>query len=151
MLTDLGISENIKQTAFHNPWLGMGYKPKSIRSKTVYEAKEEICRKLEDYGCPPYKSGDVKVELTHKNMGEIAKLIEEYKNTAFRKFDKALTVWMRQSKHDGEDDRGLWDKLTSAPRVGQWQRGQVQADIQSEKDRYLTVSGQKADGAELSI
>jgi hypothetical protein len=122
MLTDLGISKDIKEKTFNpNLWLGMGYKAKvnSIRSKTVYEAKEEICRKLEDYGCPSYKSADVMVELTHKNMGEIAKLIKKYKDTEFRNFDKALTVWMRQSKHDGKDDRGLWDRLTSAPRVSQ--------------------------------
>ena len=120
-LTDLGISKHIEETVIDPGAWTMGYKKKKtyIRSKTVLEAKLEICRKLQDYGCPAYNSAEVMVELTHKNMGEIAKLIKKYKDTEFRNFDKALTVWMRQSKHDGKDDRGLWDRLTSAPRVGQ--------------------------------
>jgi hypothetical protein len=120
MLTDLGISKNIEDLRPKgNGFYGYGQKRLVVRAKTVYEAKEEICRKLKDSDCPSYDSEDVKVELTHKNMGDIAQLIEEYKKVAFRKFDKALTVWMRQSKHDGEDDRGLWDKLTSVPRVSE--------------------------------
>jgi hypothetical protein len=116
MLTGLGISKHVEETGIDpNAWQKKKYK----RPKTVLEAKLEICRKLQDYDCPPYNSGEVMVELTHKNMGDIAKLIKKYKDVEFRNFDKALTVWMRQSKHDGKDDRGLWDRLTSAPRVGQ--------------------------------
>jgi hypothetical protein len=133
MLTDLEISKNIEtKTIEPNPWAHFGgyggTKKTIVRAKSVYEAKQEICRKLESYGCPPYKSGEVKVELTHKNMGDIAKHIEEYKKIAFKKFDKALTVWMRQSNYDGQDDRGLWDKLTSAPRVRQLRCVQIRAD-----------------------
>jgi len=116
MLTDLGISRNIEKPDPY-AWFSYGGKKTVVGTKTVYEAKTEICRKLKSYDCPPYEEGDVNVELTHKNMGDIAKLIEEYKDVAFRKFDRALTVWMRQGQHDGVDDRGLWDKLTSAPRV----------------------------------
>jgi hypothetical protein len=116
MLTGLGISKDVEETVI-DP--GAWQKKKYKRPKTVLEAKLEICRKLQDYDCPPYNSGEVMVELTHKNMGDIAKLIKKYKDVEFRNFDKALTVWMRQSKHDGKDDRGLWDRLTSAPRVGQ--------------------------------
>lgn len=124
MLTDLAISKNIEATTVDPiPWAYFGgyggAKRSVVRSKTVYEAKEEICQRLKAKAsdCPSYDSGNVKVELTHKNMGTIAKLMEEYKNVAFKNFDKALTVWMRQSKYDGQDDRGLWDKLTSVPRV----------------------------------
>jgi hypothetical protein len=121
MLTGLGISKHVEETVIDPKAWTMGFekKKKIERPKTVLEAKLEICRKLQDYDCPPYNSGDVMVELTHKNMGDIAKLIKKYKDVEFRNFDKALTVWMRQSKHDGKDDRGLWDRLTSAPRVGQ--------------------------------
>lgn len=119
MLTDLGISKDCEDTQTDYLWYQFGYGGgrKITRPKTVREAKVEICRKLQDYGVPAYKTGDVKVEITHKNMGDIAKLIEEYKDTAFQKFDKALTVWMRQGKYGGVDDRGLWDRLTSAPLV----------------------------------
>jgi hypothetical protein len=119
MLTDLGISKDCKDIQADYQWYQFGYggNKKVIRPKTVYEAKVEICRKLEDYDVPAYKTGDVKVELTHNNMGDIAKLIEEYKDIAFKQFDKALTVWMRQGKYGGVDHRGLWDRLTSAPLV----------------------------------
>jgi hypothetical protein len=113
MLTGLDIKQDIKRSRMYNIW-GQGHKAKS-----VFEAKKEICRKLQDYGCPPYNTNNVMVELPPKNMGDIARLIKKYKDTDFRNFDKALTVWMRQSEYDGKDDRGLWDRLTSAPRVGQ--------------------------------
>jgi hypothetical protein len=111
-------------------WNGFGYsyrKPLIANKKTVLQAKEEICRKMESCGVPPYtvddgsgylcKNPDVNIELTHKSMKDIAKLIKDYKETAFKKFDKAMTVWMRQGAFGGVDDRGLWDKLTSPPRV----------------------------------
>jgi hypothetical protein len=110
MLTDLGISRYYQVKHYTN-WEGVK------TEKTVYEAKVLICAKLKDSTGPEYDSGEVKVELTHKKMGDIAKLIKEYKHNVFKKYDKALTVWMRQGKEDDVDNRGLWDKLTTAPLV----------------------------------
>lgn len=128
MLTGLAIKHDCEEKQVE--WGYFGYttgKRTVTRPKTVLQAKEEICRLMEKCGVPQYsvddrlgylsKNPDVNVELTHKNMKDIAKLIKEYKETAFKNFDKAMTVWMRQGSFGGVDDRGLWDKLTSPPRV----------------------------------
>lgn len=80
--------------------------------KTIYEAKAEICGKLESSGLPPYSSGDVEVEMTHKSMKDIAEMIQSYKDKTFKQFDRAMTIWLRHGASGStEHVRGLWDRI----------------------------------------
>jgi hypothetical protein len=128
MLTGLTIKDDCEEKQAEYGHFGYTTGKRTItRPKTVLQAKEEICRLMKKFGVPKYslddglgyfsKNPDVNIELTHKNMKDIADLIKNYKETAFKNFDKAMTVWLRQGSSDGRDNRGLWDKLTSPPRV----------------------------------
>lgn len=134
-------------------WNGFGYsyRKQTIQNKkSVLQAKEEICRKMESCGVPlytiddgsgcPCKNPDVNIELTHKSMKDIAKLIKDYKETAFKSFDKAMTVWMRHGAFGGVDDRGLWDKLTSPPRVRSYRVLSISADTTVERQSSVSSS-----------
>lgn len=118
MLTDLGIERTIKSSSVaRNPQYHMlGWwqpsKASANVAKTLYEAKVELCRKLEKHGCPSYASGKVEVELTHQNMKSIAELIRRYRKEAFKHFDHAMTVWLRQGTlGDSAHSQGCWDRL----------------------------------------
>lgn len=118
MLTDLGIKKTFTTSRPRNAYYGMlglgGYDRHDVDvAKTVFEAKTEICGILAKYGGPEYEHGDVEVGLTHRNMKEIAEMIERYKTETFKRFDRAMTVWLRQGVY-GQNDRirGCWDRIT---------------------------------------
>lgn len=119
MLTDLGIKKTIKTSRPRNAYYRMlgwtgGYDRHDVDvAKTVFEAKTEICGILAKHGGPEYEHGDVEVGLTHRNMKDIAEMIERYKTTTFKRFDRAMTVYLRQGVY-GQSDRfrGCWDRIT---------------------------------------
>lgn len=118
MMTDLGVKKTIRTSRPRNAYYRMfgfgSYDRQEVEvAKTVFEAKTEICGLLVKHGGPEYEHGDVEVGLTHRNMKDIAEMIERYKDTTFRRFDRAMTVWLRQGVY-GQNDRfrGCWDRIT---------------------------------------
>ena len=67
------------------------------RSKIVLDVKYEVCDRI---GAPPPGQGS-NVTLTHKNMGKLARMMEDFEKEYFPKFDRNFTKWLRRHREKG--------------------------------------------------
>lgn len=63
--------------------------------KNITEVKEEVCRII---GAPLPGGKTTNVTLTHKNMGKLGKMVEEYEKKYFPRLDRRLTTLLRRRK-----------------------------------------------------
>ena len=64
-------------------------------AKMIDEVKKEVCKVI---GAPPPGAKTTKVTLTHKNMGKLSKMVEEYVKKHFPRLDRRLTALLRRRK-----------------------------------------------------
>lgn len=91
MITNLNIPPTVNRKTSN------GKASKQVRH--ILDVKQEVCGMIGPGVLKPTRN--CSVTLTHRDMGHLANMMEEYQNKDFKRFDRSFTKWLRRHREGG--------------------------------------------------